>query len=112
MSNFTAFKWKERLVRIVNLRAVGLGRVPKPHLPEGVLDKSSDASHAVIDEHGVYWQGKRVPTKIYDRSKLKPTNQVSGPAIITEFDSTTVVLSGYRAQVDRQFNLLITPEEH
>ena len=108
---FYGFRMEGTPCEIVNLRAVGLGRVPKPHLPEGVLDKSSDASHAVIDEHGVYWQGKRVPTKIYDRSKLKPANQVSGPAIITEFDSTTVVLSGYRAQVDRQFNLLITPEE-
>ena len=63
-------------------------------------------------EHVVYWQGEPGPTKISDRGKLKPANQVSGPAIITEFDSTTVLLSGYRAQVDRQFNLLITPEEH
>ena len=109
---FYGFRMEGTPCEIVNLRAVGVGRVPKPHLPEGALDKSSDASHAEIDEHEVYWQGKRVPTKIYDRSKLKPANQVSGPAIITEFDSTTVVLSGYRAQVDRQFNLLITPEEH
>ncbi len=109
---YYGFRMEGTPCEIVNLRAVGLGRVPKPHFPEGVLDKSNDASHAVIDEHGVYWQGKRVPTKIYDRSKLKPANQVSGPAIITEFDSTTVVLSGYRAQVDRQFNLLITPKEH
>ena len=109
---YYGFRMEGTPCEIVNLRAVGLGRVPKPHLPEGAPDKSSDASHAVIDEHGVYWQGKRVPNKIYDRSKLKPANQVSGPAIITEFDSTTVVLSGYRAQVDRQFNLLITPEEH
>jgi N-methylhydantoinase A len=34
---------------------------------------------------------------------------LKGPAIITEFDSTTVVLSGYQAQVDAQFNILITP---
>jgi N-methylhydantoinase A len=34
---------------------------------------------------------------------------VDGPAIVTEFDSTTVVLPGYRARVDRNFNLLINP---
>jgi N-methylhydantoinase A len=32
-----------------------------------------------------------------------------GPAIVTEFDSTTVVLPGYTAQVDASFNILINP---
>ena len=32
-----------------------------------------------------------------------------GPAIVTEFDSTTVVLPGHSATVDVNFNLLITP---
>jgi N-methylhydantoinase A len=30
-----------------------------------------------------------------------------GPAIVTEFDSTTVVLPGYDARVDVNFNILI-----
>ena len=34
-----------------------------------------------------------------------------GPAIVTEFDSTTVVLPGYRAAVDSNFNILITPND-
>jgi N-methylhydantoinase A len=33
-----------------------------------------------------------------------------GPAIVTEFDSTTVVLPGYAAEVDINFNILITPD--
>ena len=32
-----------------------------------------------------------------------------GPAIVTEFDSTTVVLPGYTREVDANFNILITP---
>ena len=31
--------------------------------------------------------------------------------MITEFDSTTVVLEGYEAEVDRFFNILIRPED-
>ena len=50
-------------------------------------------------------------TKIYDRSKLEPGALLSGPAIVTEFDSTTVVLPGYRAEVDANFNILITPND-
>ena len=50
--------------------------------------------------------GERGPTKIYDRSKLEPGALLSGPAIVTEFDSTTVVLPGYAAKVDVNFSSL------
>ena len=33
-----------------------------------------------------------------------------GSAIVTEFDSTTVVLAGYEAEIDRFHNVLIRPE--
>jgi N-methylhydantoinase A len=95
---------------IVNLRAVGYGAVPKPELPTGELG-SPDASAAVVDEHGVVFDGERVPTKIYDRSRLQPGAMLEGPAIVTEFDATTVVLPGYRAEVDANFNILITPSD-
>jgi N-methylhydantoinase A len=95
---------------IVNLRAVGYGTVPKPELPTGEVG-SPDASDAVVDEREVVFDGDRVPTKIYDRAKLEPGAVLGGPAIVTEFDSTTVVLPGYRAAVDRNFNILITPNE-
>ena len=42
---------------------------------------------------------------------LQPGQRLSGPAIVTEFDSTTVVLPGYAAEVDRYFNILIRPED-
>src|SRR6478609_5234878 len=95
---------------IVNLRAVGYGAVPKPELPVGELG-SPDASAAVVDEHDVVFAGARVATKIYDRARLQPGAALAGPAIVTEFDSTTDVLPGYRAEVDSNFNILITPND-
>jgi N-methylhydantoinase A len=95
---------------IVNLRAVGYGAVPKLELPVGDLG-SPDASAAVVDEHEVIFDGERVATKVYDRAKLEPGALLEGPAIVTEFDSTTVVLPGYRAEVDSNFNILITPTD-
>jgi N-methylhydantoinase A len=50
-----------------------------------------------------------VRTKIYDRVKLEPGAAITGPAIVTEFDSTTVVLPGHEATVDGNYNILITP---
>ena len=104
------FRMPGTACEIVNLRAVGYGAVAKPDLPTGDLT-SQDASGAVVDEHEVTFGGERVPTKIYDRSRLRPGAVLDGPAIVTEFDSTTVVLPGYRASVDGNFNILINPSD-
>jgi N-methylhydantoinase A len=106
---FYRFKMEGTTCEIVNLRAVGSGTVPKPRLPESDDGGEADSSHAVVDEHEVYFGGEWLPTKIFDRSKLVPGNRVDGPAIVTEFDSTTVVLSGFAAEVDRYLNLIIRP---
>jgi N-methylhydantoinase A len=107
---FYGFRMEGTACEIVNLRAIGYGKVPEPQLPEDEPG-AGDASEAVVDEHEVYFQGEWLPTRIYDRAKLRPGHRVEGPAIVTEFDSTTVVLSGYAAEVDRYLNLIINPTE-
>jgi N-methylhydantoinase A len=107
---FYGFRMDETTCEIVNLRAIGYGKVPEPHLPEGEPD-SGDASGAIVDEHEVYFHGEWLPTRIYDRGKLRPGHRIDGPAIVTEFDSTTVVVAGHYAEVDRYLNLIINPTE-
>jgi N-methylhydantoinase A len=102
------FRMHDTQAEIVNLRAVGAGAVPKPELPTGSIG-AADASGAVVEEHAITFKGESVPTKIYDREKLAPGMRFDGPAIVTEFDSTTVVLPGYAAEVDGNFNILINP---
>src|SRR5262249_26503535 len=92
---------------IVNLRAIGYGDVPKPRLTAADDGAGPDASGAVVDEHEVYFDGEWLPTRIYDRGKLLPGNRIGGPAVVTEFDSTTVVLAGFQAEVDGFLNLII-----
>ena len=104
------FRMHGTATEIVNLRAVGFGSVPKPDLPTGELGKE-DASGAVAGEHQVWFGGEEHATTIYDRAKLQPGMYFNGPAIVTEFDSTTVVLPGYSAKVDANFNVLITPND-
>jgi N-methylhydantoinase A len=83
------FRMPNTASEIVNLRAVGTGDRPQPVLPEEdpVVAMLEPGTHA--------------------RSALHPGSIVPGPSIITEFDSTTVVLDGYVAEVDRYFNILI-----
>jgi N-methylhydantoinase A len=107
---FYGFRMEGSTCEIVNLRAIGYGKVPEPQLPEEEPG-AGDASDAVVDEHEVYFQGEWLPTRIYDRGRLRPGHRVEGPAVVTEFDSTTVVLAGYSAEVDRYLNLIINPTE-
>jgi N-methylhydantoinase A len=103
------FRMPGTACEIVNLRAIGSGAVPKPELTVGTTG-DADASGAVSEEHEIVFKGERLPTKIYDRAKLAPGNRFDGPAIVTEFDSTTVVLPGYAAEIDVNFNILINPK--
>jgi N-methylhydantoinase A len=93
-------------IEIVNIRAVGIGRVTKIELPEAEPG-AADASVAHIGEQPIYRHGEWMPAQLYDRAKLQPGMRVEGPAIVTELDSTTVVLPDHVATVDRYFNLLI-----
>jgi N-methylhydantoinase A len=107
---FYGYRMEGTACEIVNLRAVGVGKVPDPPVREEGVAESEDASAAVVDKHSLYRDGDWVPAKIYDRAKLKTGNKIPGPAIITEFDSTTVVLRGHTAEIDRYANILINPD--
>jgi N-methylhydantoinase A len=101
------FRMPNTASEIVNLRAVATGDLPKPELPESDLE-GDDASGAIVEQGEILFEGERRATPIYDRAALRPGNRLEGPAIVTEFDSTTVVLPGYVAEVDRYSNILIT----
>ena len=83
--------------------------MPKPELPVGSAS-GADSSGAIVEEHEIVFHGDRLSTKIYDRARLALGNSFDGPAIVTEFDSTTVVLPGYVAEIDVNFNILINPK--
>ncbi len=94
-------------VEIVNLRCVGTGEVAKVQFPKFDLG-GPDPSPAVIEQSQVYFDGGFVNTTIYERSKLTAGNQIMGPAVITQKDSTTVIHPGHVGDVDGYLNILIS----
>jgi N-methylhydantoinase A len=50
---------------------------------------------------------KAIDTTIYDRDRLDVGTTFAGPAIVEQFDATTVVPPGWRAVVDRYGNLVL-----
>ena len=70
---------------------------------------SGDVSGALIHQSRFFYEGNWHNAGIYDRGQLGAEDVVAGPAIVSEMDSTTVVLPGYSATVDAVGNLLIQP---
>jgi N-methylhydantoinase A len=90
----------------VNLRAVALGGVrdiPAQPIPDG----DGDPRAARIRDHEMWIDGGMKPGAIYDRAKLRAGDHIAGPAIVVEMDSTTLILPGCVATVDRFGNILI-----
>jgi N-methylhydantoinase A len=70
---------------------------------------SGNVSPALIHQSRFFYEGDWHEAGIYDRGRLGADDVVAGPAIVSEMDSTTVVLPGHSATVDAVGNLLIQP---
>ena len=73
-----------------------------------VLSDSS-LQDAVIQDSRFYHEAQWHDAKIYDRNKLHSEHLIPGPAIVSEMDSTTVILPEHEAAVDEVGNLIINP---
>ena len=95
-------------VEIVNLRLHAVGQMDKPSLApiEAVAPGSQPETR---QSRPVYFTGPGfVDTPIFARRTLRAGHTLHGPAIVEQFDTTTVVYPGYEAVVDAYGNLLMT----
>lgn len=94
-------------IEIVNLRLKATGRVPSPEfLPHE--EQGKDPADAFLETRPVILASGETETPFYDGVKLKPGNQIPGPAVVLRPDTTILVETGDRALVDAYHNLFIT----
>ena len=96
---------------IVGLRAVVQG-AEKSFINADTASGSRDASAARIQATRIYADGAWCDAHIYDRAKLRPGNRIEGPAVVTEMDSTSVILPDHVGIIDDVGNILIWPADH
>jgi N-methylhydantoinase A len=94
-------------VECVNIRTVHSAPLPRPHLlrsvtPPRLEDARKGSRLAYFDEYQAYTE-----TPVYTRTRLPVNMEFTGPAIIEQPDTTTVVYPDQRCQVDAAGNLLI-----
>ena len=94
-------------VEVISYRLCGIGVVSAPPIrtynPSGA--KLSDALRA---HRPVRFDGKSLACPVYQRERLDVGLALRGPAILDQFDCTTVVYPGQTAQVDEWKNIIIT----
>jgi N-methylhydantoinase A len=99
----------EREIELVTLRLRATVKSPQAKLAHRGSERAgrSSASRESKEQFPVVFDGKRIPTRIYERGQLRTGKRYAGPAVITEYSATTVVPLGMRFSVDRAGNLVI-----
>ena len=103
-------RFEEADIEIPNVRVRGVGVQPALETPE--VEHGPETPEDGLRYEGEAWfrvEGKldKVPTRYYDRASLRAGNRLLGPAIVNQYDSTTVVPPGISARVDRFGNIVI-----
>jgi 5-oxoprolinase (ATP-hydrolysing) len=97
-------------VEIPNIRVRGVGLMPPLAMPE--IEKGAAIPAGALRQERpawfpVYGELRQLPTKFYARDALLAGNRIDGPAIINQYDSTTVIPPGLSSEIDRFGNIVI-----
>ncbi|MGA9633985.1 MAG: hypothetical protein WBQ41_01965, partial [Solirubrobacterales bacterium] len=97
----------EAEVEVVTVRADA--RCPSGfELRESSPGASRDPASAQVSTNLVtFADPEPVETAVYERGKLSPGMRLEGPAIVAQDDTTTLVLPGHRAEIDRFGNIVL-----
>lgn len=95
-------------IELVTLRAIATGGTPpvEETPPKG---GTTDVNAAIMDTQKGYFKGKWHDTPHIARDRLTAGAHIVGPAIIRQYDTTTVLLPDHYADVDERGNLMIWP---
>ena len=97
----------EEPVEVVTWKLAGIGGSPRIALAKAVA-QSGEGSRSRKGARRAYFPETRgyADTPVYDRYALAPGTSLTGPAIVEERESTTVIPPGVTATVDDYANLL------
>jgi N-methylhydantoinase A/oxoprolinase/acetone carboxylase beta subunit len=101
-------------LEIPNVRVRGVGLMPALRMPE-IESSETVAPEALRSERPAWFridsELREVSTRYYSRDALRAGNRIDGPAVINQYDSTTVVPPGLVAEIDAFGNIVIWIDE-
>jgi N-methylhydantoinase A len=100
----------EQAVEVVSYRVHGLGLVPPVELPR-FKPTGATLADALRATRQARFDGHDIECPVYQRERLDVGLTLRGPAILDQFDCTTVIYGGQTARVDEWKNLIVTQEK-
>jgi len=100
----------EAEIEIVNVRVLGIGQIEELRWAEAEQGNGDPAAAKTVEREVVFDVGGRAErrlTPFYDRERLRAEDRIEGPAIIEQYDSTTVIPPGLTAEIDPFGNIVI-----
>jgi N-methylhydantoinase A/oxoprolinase/acetone carboxylase beta subunit len=104
-------RFEESDIEVPNVRVRGVGLMPA--LKTAQMEQGDETpTDAALRHEGTAWfrvdgELRELPTRYYDRAALKAGNRVEGPAIVHQYDSTTMIPPGLAASIDQFGNIVI-----
>jgi N-methylhydantoinase A len=103
------FSWSnvDQVVEIYGLRVAAIGKVPMPSMGAGQAAPRGELRP--METRRVFFErsGGFVGTPIYRRAEIPVGATLTGPAIVEQLDTTTVIPTGVKATVDDYLNIII-----
>jgi N-methylhydantoinase A len=96
---------RSRATEIVSLRLRGIGITDKLKFKRAASLKTDMAEPRLSAKVFFDERPSRVP--VYEREQLQPGASFNGPAVISEYSSTTLIPSGWDVEIDLWSNLVI-----
>ncbi len=88
------------LVELVNVGVTGLGLLKRPQIPESELAEPDPAAARKGETEVFFPQAGPVECPVFVREALRAGNAIAGPAIVEQYDSTTVIGPDWEGRVD------------
>jgi N-methylhydantoinase A len=101
------YAMRSETVEAVAVRLLGAGPGAELSLPREPAGPPDPEAARVATKPVWFGPNGSSRTFCYDRNRLRPGNRIDGPAIVFQFDTTTVVAPGWSASVDERHNLLL-----
>jgi N-methylhydantoinase A/oxoprolinase/acetone carboxylase beta subunit len=103
-------RFEDSDIEVPNIRVRGIGLMPQLSTPE--IEAGGESPDDALRFEGDAWflvdtALEQVSTRYYDRAELRAGNRLVGPAIVNQYDSTTVIPPGIEAHIDRHGNIVI-----
>ena len=96
----------EAAIELVTLRLSAEAAHEPPPLPHEAPD-AADAGAARLGMDEIWFADGVHDTMLYERDRLRAGNRFDGPAVVYQYDTTTLVAPGWSAWIDERRNLIL-----